>query len=115
MTNRKEKAGFDDLPLGEQYRRDTLYPASEDIYNKLIKEEAIDPEDITRLKTPNEIELTDSEDENGVVKIISTIDLDIPGAELDDPQESVGSEDEENNYYSLGGDNHRDLEESTED
>ncbi len=38
-------------------------------------------------------------------------DLDIPGSELDDQQESVGSEDEENNYYSLGGDNHNDLEE----
>ncbi|WP_322550058.1 hypothetical protein [Flavobacterium psychraquaticum] len=38
-------------------------------------------------------------------------DLDVPGSELDDQQESVGSEDEENNYYSLGGDNHNDLEE----
>ncbi len=32
--------------------------------------------------------------------------LDVPGSELDDQQESIGSEDEENNYYSLGGDNH---------
>ncbi len=39
-------------------------------------------------------------------------DLDVPGSELDDEQESVGSEDEENNNYSLGGDNHEDLEES---
>ncbi|HYV95041.1 MAG TPA: hypothetical protein VE978_24920 [Chitinophagales bacterium] len=38
-------------------------------------------------------------------------DLDIPGAELDDADEAVGEEDEENNYYSLGGDNHEDLEE----
>jgi hypothetical protein len=38
-------------------------------------------------------------------------DLDIPGSELDDASESVGSEDEENNAYSLGGDNHEDLEE----
>jgi hypothetical protein len=36
--------------------------------------------------------------------------VDIPGAELDDKQEE-GSEDEENNYYSIGGDNHNDLEE----
>ena len=41
-------------------------------------------------------------------------DLDVPGAELDDLQESLGSEDEENNYYSLGGDNHNDLEENNE-
>lgn len=38
-------------------------------------------------------------------------DLDIPGAELDDKNEALGEEDEENNYYSLGGDRHDDLEE----
>jgi hypothetical protein len=38
-------------------------------------------------------------------------DLDIPGAELDDKEEGIGEEDEENNYYSLGGDRHDDLEE----
>jgi len=38
--------------------------------------------------------------------------LDVPGAELDDSEEDIGSEDEENNYYSLGGDNHEDLEEN---
>jgi hypothetical protein len=31
-------------------------------------------------------------------------DLDIPGTELDDENEKIGNEDEENNYYSLGGD-----------
>jgi hypothetical protein len=41
----------------------------------------------------------------------SADDLDIPGAELDDENEMIGSEDEENNAYSLGGDNHEDLEE----
>ena len=30
--------------------------------------------------------------------------LDVPGSELDDAQEEIGSEDEENNYYSMGGD-----------
>lgn len=38
-------------------------------------------------------------------------DLDIPGSELDDKNENIGEEDEENNYYSLGGDNHENLEE----
>jgi hypothetical protein len=38
-------------------------------------------------------------------------DLDVPGAELDDADESIGSEDEENNPYSLGGDTHEDLDE----
>jgi len=39
-------------------------------------------------------------------------DLDIPGSELDDAAESTGSEDEENNGYSIGGDDHNNLEES---
>jgi hypothetical protein len=38
-------------------------------------------------------------------------DLDVPGSELDDTDEIIGEEDEENNYYSLGGDRHEDLEE----
>ena len=38
--------------------------------------------------------------------------LDVPGAELDDANELIGEEDEENNYYSLGGDDHNDLEEN---
>jgi hypothetical protein len=38
-------------------------------------------------------------------------DLDIPGSEQDDAQELLGSEDEENNSYSLGSDRHADLEE----
>ena len=31
-----------------------------------------------------------------------------------DDDETIGEEDEENNYYSLGGDNHEDLEEDKE-
>lgn len=38
-------------------------------------------------------------------------DLDVPGSEEDDAEELTGGEDEENNYYSLGGDNHTELEE----
>jgi hypothetical protein len=38
-------------------------------------------------------------------------DLDIPGSELDDKNEEIGEEDEENNYYSLGGDRQESNEE----
>jgi hypothetical protein len=38
-------------------------------------------------------------------------DLDVPGSEDDDVAEAAGSEDEENNSYSIGGDRHNDLEE----
>lgn len=38
--------------------------------------------------------------------------LDVPGEELDDSNEELGEEDEENNYYSLGGDRQENLEEN---
>jgi hypothetical protein len=41
-------------------------------------------------------------------------DLDVPGSELDDDQEEKGTEDEENNLYSLGGDEKNNLEEGQE-
>lgn len=88
------------------------YPPSEDIYTQGKKEIELNPEDVSKKKITNNKngllnEKTFKEDKSGD-------DLDVPGAELDDQQESVGSEDEENNYYSLGGDNHNDLEEDKE-
>ena len=41
-----------------------------------------------------------------------TVDQDVPGSELDDAQQLIGSEDEENNYWSIGGENHEDLEQT---
>lgn len=40
---------------------------------------------------------------------VSGKDLDVPGEENDDAMEDIGEEDEENNEYSLGGDNHDDV------
>ena len=37
-------------------------------------------------------------------------DLDVPGSEDDDADENMGEEDEENNYYSLGGDRKDNIE-----
>ena len=86
-----------------------IYPPSEDIYNKAKEETEIDPENPSKTKKPNENygkrnEKDFHEDKSGA-------DLDIPGSELDDQQENIGSEDEENNGYSIGGDNHNNLEE----
>ena len=39
--------------------------------------------------------------------------MDVPGSELDDSQEEIGSEDEENNLYSLSDDNHENLDGGT--
>ena len=52
---------------------------------------------------------TEAEFENA--ETLTGDDLDVPGAEADDENEEIGEEDEENNYYSLGGDAHEDLEE----
>ena len=38
--------------------------------------------------------------------------LDVPGSHADDANENIGEEDEENNYYSLGGDLHESQEEN---
>jgi len=42
---------------------------------------------------------------------LSGSDLDVPGAEEDDQNEDIGEEDEENNPYSLGGDDNSTNEE----
>lgn len=44
-------------------------------------------------------------------EIETGIELDVPGSELDDKNEDIGEEDEENNYYSLGGDRQESNEE----
>ena len=93
----------------EKYPDYPTYPSSEDIYNVDKEETEIDPEDISQEKQYDKNsgkfnEKNFNEDKSGN-------DLDIPGSELDDEMEEIGSEDEENNGYSIGGDNHSDLEE----
>ena len=110
------------------------YPGADDIYARAKEEQDIDPEDISKTKTPNEentsidreeldfddmvsgrtkheykeaAELNEKEFEGHM----SGRDLDVPGSELDDALEDKGDEDEENNSYSVGGDRHDDLEE----
>lgn len=77
-----------------------VYNEEEDIY-KQEKEVPLDDEDDPGLKK------TGNKDK----EVTPGDDLDIPGAELDDEDEAIGEEDEENNYYSLGGDDHNNLEE----
>ena len=72
-----------------------VYGPEEDIYSQEKKEEFLQD--------------GDDQQEN-----VMDDDLDIPGAELDDQDEAIGEEDEENNYYSLGGDNHEDLENNSQ-
>jgi hypothetical protein len=87
------------------------YPANEDIYRKFKKEKNIDPEDVSKIKEPKESENLKVHNSRNVEADSLGSDLDIPGSELDDNDEAIGSEDEENNYYSIGGDEHNDLDE----
>ena len=96
----EEKTSLNPLPV---------YPPGDDIYTKSKNEENIDPENISKNKSPNEDQ--NSSNEKEFDDDTSGEDLDIPGAELDDDDEAIGSEDEENNHYSIGGDNHNDLDE----
>ncbi len=88
-----------------------LYPENEDIYNKSLQQKNINPEDILKLKSPNDDDNNKFSNSRNSSKYKSGTDLDIPGTELDDVDEDIGSEDEENNYYSLGGDRHNELDE----
>jgi hypothetical protein len=92
-----------------------LYPDSEDIYKKFKKEEDIDPEDISKVKKSGKSGKTRMEVEQETNAGAPGSDLDIPGSELDDEQEITGNEDEENNYYSIGGDDHNDLDEDKDE
>ena len=87
------------------------YPAGEDIFSKSKEEKNLNPEDPTKTKALNEIHGSGKNNEKDFGEDVSGDDLDVPGSELDDEQEENGNEDEENNFYSLGGDNHTDLEE----
>lgn len=96
LTDNEDQTNFPGYPI---------YPASEDIYQQATEAVNVDPENITATKTPNPPESHD----------LNPGGLDIPGEELDDAQEAIGNEDEENNFYSLGGDSHNDLEEDQGD
>lgn len=76
------------------------YKASDDIFSKEKEESKLDPENPKKVKSKNEP--PGSRNEKFLDDDLTAGDLDIPGTELDDDMEDIGSEDEENNYYSLG-------------
>jgi hypothetical protein len=96
IKNTKKGDGKYDTPYTEN-----IYNEKEDIYKKAKEEKFIDGDDPFNKNVP-------------LNKNAAGDELDIPGAELDDEMENIGEEDEENNYYSLGGDNHENLEEDQE-
>lgn len=93
-----------------------LYPASDDIYSRFKKDELISSEEAAEIQDSMDKAKVFTRNEKDFDDDVSSQHslgdgLDVPGSELDNQQENIGSEDEENNYYSLGGDDHNDLEE----
>jgi hypothetical protein len=84
------------------------YPPSEDIYNQFTEEMDIDPENLLEMKPRNADDNIKPRNEEDLVGD----DSDVPNSEADDAEEVVGSKDEENNYYNIGGENHDNLEEN---
>jgi len=78
-------------------------PSSEDIFKRYDNEESADPENPYEEKSSLERGADEFTDD------LAIGELDVPGAELDDSMESIGNEDEENNYYSLGSDDNDSL------
>lgn len=111
-SNTHKEKGMNNLNSKKEddYADLQIYPPSEDIYRQGKKEEDINPEDISKRKIA--VDTSDTMNEKTFADDMSGADLDVPGSELDDQQEKIGSEDEENNYYSIGGDNHNNLEEN---
>jgi hypothetical protein len=113
MKNKENfpKAANEQLEKKDGYPK---YPESDDIYNKFDKEFDIDPEDISK-KKPVEIVDEDPEwNERDIDLEHPGDDLDVPGSDLDDEQEDIGSEDEENNYYSIGDDDDNNTEKNNQ-
>lgn len=101
MKDTSSAPGKTSKPGGDNPEGYPLYPPSEDIYSQFEKEEDLDPENPSMLKAPNEKD-PNANNEKDFSDDVSGGDLDIPGSELDDAQENIGSEDEENNSYSMG-------------
>lgn len=115
MENKDDKSNPDKGKLAKEDKNKVpdslLYPPSEDIYSQFKKEAEIDPEDLSKKKAPVEINNIRELNQKDFDEDVSGGDLDVPGSELDDELEDTGSEDEENNNYSIGGDNHNNLDE----
>ena len=100
MKNSEEKKSGSENEIDRNLEQ-LKYPASEDIYNQEEKQKNIDPDNITNGKTIDQKEGEWNENSFNIDKEDKIGDnLDVPGSELDDTQEEIGSEDEENNYYS---------------
>jgi hypothetical protein len=114
IMNQADRVG---MSLDGEAEEEALDPSKVKIVRKTTgkhNESDVTKDDLQALGD-TELESDEGDDEllkNRIYPVdFSGEDLDIPGSEDDDAAERIGSEDEENNSYSLGGENHEDLEE----
>lgn len=86
-----------------------LYPETEDIYSKFKKEKRIETEHESKLKVK---EFVGSGNDKDYIDDITWSELDIPEIESVDVGDVPDIDDEENDYFSLGVDDHIDPEEN---
>lgn len=100
MINSEEKNTANEKEI-EKKLNQLEYPASDDIYNQEEKAKNIN---LDKIDTDQAIDQKQGEWNENTFNIDKEEklgdNLDVPGSELDDVQENIGSEDEENNYYS---------------
>ena len=98
---RRNGAGMEH-PIPQTLKEDDEQPSESDVTDEDMQ--ALGPKDLSMDMGEDEQLL-----KNRVWPVdMAGKDLDVPGSELDDENEAIGSEDEENNSYSLGGDAHED-------
>ena len=103
------QSGDEEMNKTEGY---PLYPEIEDIYRKCHEEKNLDPDTISQIENsanPEEYIISEETDFNSALIGNHADAYDLV---LVDYQDNNGNEDEENNYFSLGGDDHEDLEEA---
>lgn len=102
---------------GEHLEGYPHYPKSEDIYNKYEEEEEIDPNDTSKEKfyagnnADRQQELDKIVGKDNLRTKAQGLDVPGPYSNEEEDEDSTEIEDEENQFFSLGGDRHEDLEE----
>ena len=128
-NNGKQPMNADNAPAAPY--NDTIDERDKDVRIVQGTEADITPEDIWMLESSGQnmdtedgrnlinsaLDNTDADgdplnEDGSAVNDLSGGDLDVPGSSDDDADEMIGEEDEENNFYSLGGDNHENQEEN---
>jgi len=101
IEDRNDRAGMERPALRED-------DSDSELDGEPVNESDVTEEDLQALG-PKDLSMDMGEDEQLLKNRVWPVDmagqdLDVPGSELDDENEAIGSEDEENNNYSLGGD-----------